>query len=113
MPGFSGLFWAHGREGWLKPIQLAAVLGVAGLYAARGAAPADLGRHAAGAFLLFTLFNPVLWPYLYQPALLAALLAVAAGGLAPPEAVAAGAATPAPGGAVAGATGEGSARQPP
>jgi hypothetical protein len=32
----------------------------------------------AAAFLLFMLFNPVLWPYLYNPALVAALAAVAA-----------------------------------
>ncbi len=82
--GFSGFFWERGREQWLKPIQLAAVALVAAIYAARGASRADLPRHAVGAFLLFMLFNPVLWPYLYDPALIAALLAVAGAGLAQP-----------------------------
>ncbi len=79
--GFSGLFWARGWEGWLKPIQGALVALVSVLYAVRGASRADLTRHVVGAYLLFTLFNPVLWPYLYNPALVAALLAVAADGV--------------------------------
>jgi hypothetical protein len=82
--GFSGLFWEWGQERWLKPIQAAGVLLVAGLYALQGARPADLGRFATAAFLLFMLFNPVLWPYLYNPALVTALLAVAGAGLLEP-----------------------------
>ena len=82
--GFSGFFWEWGREAWLKPIQAVVVALVAALYAARGAARPDLPRHATAALLLFTLFNPVLWPYLYNPALVAALLAVASTGLVSP-----------------------------
>lgn len=87
--GFSGMFWIWGLERWLKPIQLALVTLVAGLYAARGARRADLLLHAAAAFLLFMLFNPVLWPYLYNPALVTAVLAVAAVGLPEPAPAAA------------------------
>ncbi len=79
--GFSGLFWLWGLERLLKPIQAAAVILVTTIFAVRGARPADLGRHAAAAFLLFMLFNPVLWPYLYNPALVAGLLAVAGAGV--------------------------------
>lgn len=72
--GFSGEFWSRGREGWLKPIQAVIVLGVAGLYWLRGARADLLGRYAAAAYLGFMLFNPVLWPYLYNPALIVALV---------------------------------------
>ena len=78
--GFSGWFWSRGREGWLKPIQAGLLALVTLLYALRGAQLGHLQRYTAAAFLLFVLFNPVLWPYLYHPALLAALLAVAADG---------------------------------
>ncbi len=75
--GFSGWFWQRGLENWLKPAQVGCLALVTLLYAAGGAAPAAMHRYAAAAFLLFVLFNPVLWPYLYHPALVAALLAVA------------------------------------
>ncbi len=78
--GFSGWFWQRGLESWLKPAQAGCLALVTLLYAARGAAPAAMHRYAAAAFLLFVLFNPVLWPYLYHPALVAALLAVAGDG---------------------------------
>ncbi|MDQ5851389.1 MAG: hypothetical protein M3380_04815 [Chloroflexota bacterium] len=80
MVGFSGFFWSYGQERWLKPVQFALVSLAAALYMARGASRADLHHYAAGIFLLFMLFNPVLWPYLYNPALVAALLAVAGAG---------------------------------
>ena len=75
--GYSGQFWKRGTEQWLKPIQLALVLVVAAIFVVRGASRALLLRHATAAFVLFMLFNPVLWPYLYNPALVAALLAIA------------------------------------
>lgn len=79
--GFAGYFWQNGQERWLKPIQAALVLAVTALYIVRGAQPAELTRYCAAAFLLFILFNPVLWPYLYNPALVAAFLAVATSGI--------------------------------
>jgi len=76
--GFSGEFWSRGRETWLKPIQTVIVLGIAGLYWLRGAKLDDLPIHAAAAYLGFMLFNPVLWPYLYNPALIVGLVGVTA-----------------------------------
>jgi hypothetical protein len=75
--GFAGEFWRRGWETWLKPIQAALVLLVAAVYAARRAPRAALLPHTVAAFILFMLFNPVLWPYLYNPALVAAMLATA------------------------------------
>lgn len=80
--GFSGFFWEWGREGWLKPIQAIAVAAIAGLYLARGATRVDLLGYATAALLVFTLFNPVLWPYLYNPALIAGWLAFSGAGIA-------------------------------
>ncbi len=76
MIGFSGMFWRHHLVGLLKPIQALLLLGVAAHYQRGGATALRLAPYVATAFLLFTLFNPVLWPYLYNPALLAALVAV-------------------------------------
>jgi len=75
--GFSGEFWARGAEHWLKPIQAAIVLAVAVLYWRRGATADRLCTHAAAAYLGFMLFNPVLWPYLYNPALIVGLVGIA------------------------------------
>ena len=80
--GFSGFFWEWGREGWLKPIQAVAVAAIAGLYLARGTTRVDLLGYATAALLIFTLFNPVLWPYLYNPALIAGWLAFSGAGIA-------------------------------
>jgi hypothetical protein len=74
--GFSGLFWEWGLETWLKPIQAGLIACVTAVFALRGARLTDLGRHATATFLLFMLFNPVLWPYYYNPALVTALLAI-------------------------------------
>jgi hypothetical protein len=79
--GFSGEFWARGTEGWLKPIQALIVLLTAALYWLRGARLALLTSHAVAAFLGFMLFNPVLWPYLYNPALIVGLVGIAGGAL--------------------------------
>ncbi len=75
--GWSGEFWRRGWETWLKPIQMLLVLLVTALYALRRASRADLLPYSTAAFILFMSFNPVLWPYLYNPALIAALLATA------------------------------------
>jgi hypothetical protein len=74
LSGWSGELWMRGEQRWLKPIQVALVLAVTGLYAYRGARRTALLAHATGAYLLFMLFNPVLWPYLYTPALIVAML---------------------------------------
>lgn len=76
--GFSGEFWARGVENWLKPIQAFIVVGVASLFWWRGAPADQLSKHAAVAYLGFMLFNPVLWPYLYNPALVVGLVGLVA-----------------------------------
>jgi hypothetical protein len=83
VPGFSGLLWTLGHESWLKPLQVASVALILALFFRRGAHAAELPRHVAAAYLLFVLWNPILWPYLYQPALVAALLGLAAARSAP------------------------------
>lgn len=79
--GFSGEFWARGAERWLKPIQAAIVLIVAGGYWLRGGRAEELASYAAAAYLGFMLFNPVLWPYLYNPALVVGLIGIAGRGI--------------------------------
>lgn len=80
--GVSGLFWAQGRERWLKPIQALLVAATAIVYARRGARSDELLPYAALAATAFVAFNPVLWGYLYWPA---AVLATAS--LLPPNAI--------------------------
>jgi hypothetical protein len=76
--GFSGEFWARETQGWLKPIQAVIVIAVAGAFWVRGARLTMLPSHAVAAYLGFMLFNPVLWPYLYNPALIVGLAGIAA-----------------------------------
>ncbi|HEX6289003.1 MAG TPA: glycosyltransferase 87 family protein [Herpetosiphonaceae bacterium] len=76
--GFSGEFWSRGTEGWLKPIQAVIVGVIAVVYWRRGAQASALNGHATAAYLGFMLFNPVLWPYLYNPALIVSLVGIAA-----------------------------------
>lgn len=78
MVGFSGIFWRHGLVGILKPIQALLLAGLIGLYWRWGASGERLAPLVVVAFLLFMVFNPVLWPYLYNPALIAALVAAIA-----------------------------------
>lgn len=87
--GFSGEFWLRGAERWLKPIQAVIVLAVALLYWRRGATADRLCAHAAAAYLGFMLFNPVLWPYLYNPALVVGLVGIAGYRVLVPAAIAA------------------------
>ena len=86
--GYSGEFWSRDTQQWLKPIQGLIVAGVALLYWFRGARAATLSSHAAAAYLGFMLFNPVLWPYLYNPVLIVGLVGVAALAVAQAEPVA-------------------------
>ncbi|NNJ09780.1 hypothetical protein EKD04_005525 [Chloroflexales bacterium ZM16-3] len=76
MIGFSGMFWRHKLVGLLKPIQAVLLLSTAALYHRGGSTTMGMAPYVTAAFLFFTLFNPVLWPYLYNPALLAALVSI-------------------------------------
>jgi hypothetical protein len=76
--GFSGEFWSRGTETWLKSIQALIVGGIAVVYWWRGAQVGALYGHATAAYLGFMVFNPVLWPYLYNPALVVSLVGIAA-----------------------------------
>ena len=78
--GLAGPFWAAGAQSWLKPLQ-ALLLG--GLFLAGLAlrprplrTPSAALRWGAAAYLLFMVVNPVIWPYLYEPALLALVFAL-------------------------------------
>jgi len=74
--GLTGPFWLRGWEQLLKPIQ-ALLLG--GLFLLALRAKLDLSgalRWSSAAFLLFMVFNPVIWPYLYVPALISLLFAL-------------------------------------
>ncbi len=73
--GFGGLFWGHGLERALAPVQWLLVMGIAVLFAKTGGR--RLAAHVAAAFLAFMLFNSVNWPYFYQPAIFVGLLAIA------------------------------------
>lgn len=74
--GFSSIFWRRELEWLLKPIQMTLLLSLFALYWWRGASLTLLAPYITAALLLFTVFNPVLWPYLYTPALITALIAV-------------------------------------
>jgi hypothetical protein len=76
--GFSGIFWRRGLEGLLKPIQAGLLAGLLALFWWWGAQARQLAPLVCAAGLLFMVFNPVLWPYLYHPALVAALVALVA-----------------------------------
>lgn len=74
--GFSGIFWRHGFVGLLKPLQAVLLASLIIVYWRWGASVRQLAPVIVAAFLLFMVFNPVLWPYLYTPALVVALLAL-------------------------------------
>jgi hypothetical protein len=76
--GFSGIFWRHGLVDILKPLQALLLASLAGLYWRWGASEHRLAPFVVAAFILFTVFNPILWPYLYSPALVGALVAATA-----------------------------------
>ena len=80
--GFTGLFWAHGAEALLRPFQLVVVAAVAVAYARAARDPAASGGAAwlgaaVATFVGFVLFNVIVWPYLYGPASVLAMAAVA------------------------------------
>jgi hypothetical protein len=79
-PGLSGLFWSHGLVGWLKWIQAGSLVALALGFARRGSERHALPAFAAAAYLVFGVFNPVLWSYLYHPASIASLFALVTSG---------------------------------
>ena len=81
--GLSGLLWQAGAEALLKPAQALLLVALAVCYGRRGASLAQLPWFLAAAYLLFAALNPVLWPYLYNPAAVAALWSALSCALAP------------------------------
>jgi len=76
--GLSGLFWRFGAVGLLKPLQALAMALLAARFWRAGAGRALLLPSIALAYVAFAMLNPMLWGYLYWPAAVAAMLAVAA-----------------------------------
>ena len=78
--GWASQFWKAGQEEWLKVVQFGALgaLAVASWWGAR--TPAAVLRWGSAAYLLFMVFNPVIWPYLFTPALLGLVFSLAARG---------------------------------
>lgn len=82
-PGLAGVFWTLHLERWMKPLQLTLMAGLAILYARKtgSAGPrATLGAELVAVFLLFMLFNPMVWSYLWEPSVCLALVALASAG---------------------------------
>jgi hypothetical protein len=89
--GVAGPLWQAGLQDWLKPLQALAVLGLLALSQIVRPRPlataAGALRWGAAAYLLFMVVNPVIWPYLFAPALLALAFALLpAAGDAPADA---------------------------
>ncbi len=80
--GLAGQFWQAGLENWLKPLQFAGLALLAGASWGRLRAPADVLRWGSAAYVLFMVVNPVIWPYLFTPALLGLVFTLAARGRA-------------------------------
>jgi hypothetical protein len=81
--GLAGPFWQAGTQGWLKPLQVAVIGGLVlvalGMRLRPLATPQAALRWGAAAYLLFMVVNPVIWPYLYAPGLLALVFAMVPG----------------------------------
>lgn len=78
--GLAGPFWTAGAQNWLKPLQIVLMGGLLLAAAVQRlrplTTPAAALRWGAAAYLLFMVVNPVIWPYLYAPALLALVFAM-------------------------------------
>ncbi len=74
--GFSGFFWAANAQDLLKPIQLMILLLLSVTYWRYAAQLRHLPAFATAAYLLFTAFNPVIWPYYYFVAFSSGLIAL-------------------------------------
>jgi hypothetical protein len=79
VPGFTGLFWRLGLEHLLRPVQITLVAGVMTVHArlAPSSNADGLARALVATLLGFLLFNVIIWPYLYEPAVALALVSVA------------------------------------
>ena len=81
--GFTGVFWTHGWERLLRPVQAVLVLALAAGYArtrsrlAEGDEPSAWVGACVATLLALLLFNVIVWPYLYESASALALVAVA------------------------------------
>jgi hypothetical protein len=75
-PGLAGLFWTLGLERWMQPLQAALVVALVVLFAGRRGRAEAVPAYGVAVFLAFILTNHMLWPYFYQPAIVAALCAV-------------------------------------
>lgn len=81
--GLAGPFWQANIQSWLKPLQVAVIGGLAlvalGMRLRPLATPQAALRWGAAAYLLFMVVNPVIWPYLYAPGVLALVFAMVPG----------------------------------
>jgi hypothetical protein len=78
LPGFSAAFFTMGIERLLQPLQIGSTIGVLWIaYRRRVPAPAAL----VSTHLVFMVFNPVVWLYLYEPAYVYAMVATLGIGL--------------------------------
>jgi hypothetical protein len=78
--GLAGQVWKAGLEEWLKPMQLIVLGSMVAASWDRLRSPADVLRWGSAAYILFMALNPVIWPYLYTPALLGLIFTLAARG---------------------------------
>ncbi len=79
-PGLAGLFWTMHAEHLLKPIQAILLASLAVGYARKTRATGareTLGAELVGVFVVFLLFNPMVWAYLWEPAVCLGLVALA------------------------------------
>jgi hypothetical protein len=85
--GFTGVFWSLGWQRLLRPVQAALGLAVLVAYARKAPRrdPAAFVGAAVATAIAFALFNVIIWPYLYEPACVLALAAVAASKLRDPD----------------------------
>jgi hypothetical protein len=79
VPGFTGLFWRLGLEHLLRPVQIAFVAGVVIVHArlATSSEADGLAGAMVATLLAFLLFNVIIWPYLYEPAVALAFVSLA------------------------------------
>jgi hypothetical protein len=75
--GFGIIFWRHGHQRLLAPVQLVLVAALVVSFARRAATPSLLASYVAAALVTFMAFNSVHSAYFYQSAIFCGLLAVA------------------------------------
>ena len=89
-PGLAGLFWTLGLERWLQRLQVVAVAALVALFWRKGGRSPAVPAFGVAVFLAFMICNHMLWPYFYQPAIVAALCALVTAPAASNQIVAAG-----------------------